>query len=265
MESASPSFEPSESTYDRYPLERLGLAMREAADRLSMLVKPDYSARIAQDIPYGQFGEGRLTTNIFTEMGWPYGSLELTAPDDKSFLLQRGVCDPGWRRGNSSHDDAYALRALDYNLPRHLIDNHELREAIDNSPTIHDVARIVNCVLEPHAAQVSHYKRYDYVDIIIENTLREVCTSLSINTTAARGNEWTLESLALTTTLSHQHQGIDTPLQCTAATDPMGVSLQASYTDPESSLEVDVPISDTDSIVALFEEKLQAMLDEKTA
>lgn len=257
-------------TIERTATSRLWESLHGAIETLEEYqVTPDCFTHEAQRIPFGRFGDGRLTTIMTVDENFISGELSYVDSDtpEQSFHVTRELDNTSWRGNGRKHSNYGVARKLDANWPQHFIDNTAVRKLADRrnqGATLEDLFELVETQLAPNARYFTIDKIYAYTTICIDqDTNRLSAVTLRLATTEDQDN---FRQTCVQLTMPYECNEHDTSAHTRAEFDELGrVSLSTWYDHPEKHVPVYVTPPDQESLLLLMIEFIDGLVEEKTA
>lgn len=254
---------------ERTPLERLSETFRSAIETLkNNEVEPDCFTHNAQQIPFGRFGEGRLSTSMTVDEGFVSGKIGFSDENDpaSSFYVTRGLGDTSWRQGARKFSNTGVARKLDANWPQQLFDNTAIRHLTHGSaasPSLDDLFTVVEHELAPNARYFNIESIFAYSTISIDpetNTL----SSVTLRLESVEDHDGFCHINAQLT-IPYECDEVPTSLHSRIESNEMGtMTMQTWYEHPLTKEPVEVTVMSPDLLVEQIIDLTNDLIEEKT-
>lgn len=158
--------------------EQLHLLLYETLNSLRQHnITPNISTEEFQRIPFGRYGEGRLTTSFTNDEGYCSGlvSFMAGAGDRASFIAKKNIGDTNWHVSNRQLTDLQLATRLHVNWPQAPIDNWPITQLVDSDtvPRTADIAELANHILGPHALYHAREETYIHRNLEVSKKYHE--------------------------------------------------------------------------------------------
>lgn len=171
----TPSSVHEQSADREAPLSMLHDAMFIAAHELNDTPNIEPSCQTVETlrVPFGQYGDGNLSTRITNEHGYVTGNLQFIAhdPEQRSFTCQRQVGDASWTIVTVGKSNApkpisvnTLIRQLDLRTP---LDSPSIRSrelAMQPQSSDADLLDLLESAVYPQATYIATTKTYTFLD-----------------------------------------------------------------------------------------------------